>query len=85
MSDKPRAIESLEKENLSAFEGSSFILEHPIERLKYHVEKTGGIVNEMESAFDGYGLLTWSEGGSTFSATAKWPDEFYRVNWKRID
>ena len=83
MSDKPQAIESFDAEHLSVFEGGSFILEHPIERLKYHIEKTGGVVHEMQCSFDGFGFIKWSDRGAHYSAIAKWPDDSYRVNWKK--
>lgn len=83
MSDKPQAVENFETEGLSVFEGGSFILEHPVERLKYHIEKTGGSVHEMQCSPDGFGFIKWKEKGVFFSAIAKWPDDSYRLSWKR--
>lgn len=83
MRDEPKAVKSFEEESLSVFEGSSFMLEHPVERLKFHIEKTGGVVREMQCSTDGFGFIKWSEDGVDFGAVAKWPDESYRVDWKK--
>ena len=83
MSEKPKAIESFETESLAVFDGGSFILEHPIERIKYHVEKTGGSVLEMQCSPDGFGIIKWSDGKVKYSAIAKWPDDVYRATWKK--
>lgn len=83
MSDKPKAIESFEEESLAIFGGGSFMLEHPIERLKYHIEKTGGTAHEMQCSPDGFGFIKWSEAGVKYSALSKWPDEQYRAIWKK--
>ncbi|GAB4485255.1 MAG: hypothetical protein OHK006_11090 [Thermodesulfovibrionales bacterium] len=83
MSDRPKAIESFDKESLSIFGGGSFMLEHPIERLKYHIEQTSGSVQEMQCSADGFGFIKWSEGDATYSAVSKWPDEQYRAVWKK--
>jgi len=59
------------------------MLEHPVERLKYHIENTGGTVQEMQCSSDGFGFIKWSEGNVKYSAVAKWPDEVYRATWKK--
>ena len=83
MSEKPKAMESFDKESLAVFEGGSFMLEHPIERLRYHIEKTGGKMQEMTCSPDGFGFIKWNEGGLQYSAVARWPDEVYRATWKK--
>ena len=83
MNGKPSAIESFETEGLAVLEGGSFLLEHPVERLKYHIEKTGGNVIEMQCSSDGFGFIKWIDSSIKHSAVAKCPDDTYRATWKK--
>jgi hypothetical protein len=84
MSEKPAAIAKFEAEALAAFDTGSFILEHPIERLVYHIESSGGQLIESHFDIDGSAMVVWESGGVKYSAWSTWPGGEYKVDWKKV-
>jgi hypothetical protein len=84
MNEKPTAITRFEAEALSAFDTGSFILEHPIERLIYHIESSGGRVIDSHFDTDGKAMVTWESKDATYRAWSTWPGEHYKVDWKKV-
>ena len=80
---KPAAITRFEKEALAAFDTGSFMLEHPIERLKYHIETSGGKVIDSQFEPDGTAMVVWLWEGVRYRAWSTWPGVEYKVNWKK--
>ena len=84
MSEKPEAITKFEEEALAAFDTGSFSLEHPIDRLIYHIESSGGRVIDSHSDIDGKAMVTWESKGVSYSAWSTWPGDVYKVDWKKV-
>jgi len=82
MGTLPRAIDSFEHERESSFDGATFFLDHPIDRLKYHIVQTGGKIIKSEFSADGLAYVIWESDGSQFRAWSTWPDVNYEINWK---
>ncbi len=82
MQAKPKAIESYEKEKLSEVDSAFF--EHPIERLKYHIGRTGGKIIKSEFAPDGVAYVIWESDGNKYNAWCSWPGHNPQIQWKVI-
>ncbi len=82
MNAKPRAVENFEQEILYAGENSSVFLEHPVERLKYHIMNTGGKILKSEYSIDGIAEVLWESDGKKFRAWSTWPGKEYKIHWK---
>lgn len=84
MEIKPNAVEGFEKERLSVFDTSSVLFEHPIERLKYHIGRTGGKIIKSEFSPDGIAFVIWESEGRQYRAWSTWPGQGYEVHWKAL-
>lgn len=73
-----------EEEALEAFNTGSFALEHPIDRLIYHIESSGGHVLNSNFDTDGKAMVTWESDGVRYSAWSTWPGDEYKVDWKKV-
>ncbi len=81
---RPAAVESFEHERNTTDETESISLEHPIDRLKYHIARNGGKILKSEFSPDGVAFVYWEEGGQQFRAWTSWPDADYKINWKAV-
>jgi len=84
MSEKPAAIIRFEEEALAAFDTGSFTLEHPVDRLIYHIESSGGRVIDSHFDIDGKAMVVWEGDGVRYSAWSTWPGDKYKVRWKKV-
>lgn len=84
MEIKPKAVEMFEKERLTAFDSSSALFEHPIERLKYHIGRTGGKIIKSEFSADGIAFVIWESEGKQYRGWSTWPGQGYEVHWKTV-
>jgi hypothetical protein len=82
MNTKPKAVENFEQETLYAGENSSVFLEHPVERLKFHIMNTGGKILKSEYSIDGIADVLWEAEGKKYRAWSTWPAEEYKIDWK---
>lgn len=81
---KPLAVEKFEIEKLTLFEGATFFLEHPIDRLKYHIQQTGGKILKSEFSVDGLASVVWEADGKRYTAWSTWPETDYQIKWKEL-
>jgi len=81
---KPRAVEFFESEREVADESSSMFLEHPLDRLKYHIKHTGGRIVKSEFSVDGFAYVTWESDGVQYQAWSSWPGPDYSISWKLL-
>ena len=84
MDAKPKAIEHFEQETRYADETASVFMEHPVERLKFHIMNGGGKIIKSEYAIDGTAEVLWESDGRKFRAWGTWPGGEYRVSWKAV-
>lgn len=84
MDTKPKAVISFDAERDQMDETASMFLEHPIDRLKYHIGRTGGKILKSEFSHDGLAYVTWQCNGRQYRAWSLWPDAEYKVNWKPL-
>ncbi len=84
MKTAPRAIEKFEQEKSSSFEGASFFLDHPVDRLKYHITSTGGKIVKSEFSANGFAYVIWESDGKQYNAWSTWPDQTYQISWKAM-
>ncbi len=84
MDAKPKAVEHFEKEALYADETSSVFMEHPVERLKFHIMNSCGKILKSEYSIDGTAEVLWEADGRKFRAWGTWPGEEYRISWKAV-
>jgi|GEM_PF-2662268 len=82
MITKPKAIEKFEAERESMDQFMSIALEHPIDRLKYHILQTKGKIVKSEFSNDGTAYVIWESLGKQYRAWSVWPDQDGAVNWK---
>lgn len=84
MDIKPKAVEDFEMEKAMSYEGASIFMEHPIERLKYHIIHSAGKILKSEFSVDGVAYVTWECNKRQYRAWSSWPDEEYRIYWKPL-
>jgi len=84
MTIKPAAINNYENERDNMDQFASIAMEHPLERLKYHIQQTGGKIVKSEFAMDGTAYVVWESSGKKFRAWSTWPDQDSSVNWKQM-
>lgn len=80
----PRAVECFEDERNAADDSASMFLEHPLDRLKYHIMHTGGKIIKSEFSVDGIAYVTWECEGRQYRAWSSWPGPDYSINWKPL-
>ncbi len=80
----PKAIERFEEERQTSYDGASFFLDHPVDRLKYHITSTGGKILKSELSADGLAYVIWESHGMRYRAWSSWPDKDYRISWKVV-
>ena len=81
---KPKAIECFEAERGAADDSASMFLEHPLDRLKYHIKHTGGRIIKSEFSVDGLAYVIWECEAKQFRAWSSWPGPEYKINWKPL-
>lgn len=80
----PVAVERFETERNGLDESASIFVEHPIDRLKYHIGRTGGKIVKSEFSIDGLAFVIWESKGRQYRAWSSWPDQDYKINWKPL-
>lgn len=81
---KPKAVELFEMERDSMNQSESIALEHPMDRLKYHILNTKGKILKSEFSNDGTSYVIWESQGKQYRAWSSWPDHEYKINWKLL-
>ncbi len=81
---KPVAVEKFEIEKNSMDPTASIFLEHPIDRLKYHIIQTKGRIVKSEFSNDGTAFVVWESKGKQYRAWSSWPDNEYQITWKAL-
>jgi hypothetical protein len=81
---KPKAVEYFEEERSTADESASMFLEHPLDRLKYHITHTGGKIIKSEFSVDGLAYVIWECDGRRYRAWSSWPGPDYTISWKTL-
>lgn len=84
MQTKPKAVESFDIEKDGSDEAASMYMEHPIDRLKYHIMLTKGKIIKSEFSVDGLAYVIWEAEGRQYRAWSSWPDADYKVDWKLV-
>ena len=84
MNVKPKAVEDFENEVLSADESATVFMEHPLDRLKYHILRRGGKILKSEFSIDGTAYVIWESERKQYRAWSSWPDQEYRINWATL-
>jgi len=79
---KPKAVEEFELERDTMDQSASISMEHPMDRLKYHIVQTGGRIVKSEFSMDGTAYVIWESQGKKYRAWSSWPDQDYKINWK---
>jgi hypothetical protein len=81
---KPIAVENFEEERDGMDETASIFMEHPIDRLKFHISHTGGKIVKSEFSTDGLAFVIWESQGKQYRAWSSWPDQDYKIDWKAM-
>ena len=81
---KPTAVERFENERDTMDQSASISMEHPMDRLKYHILQTQGRIIKSEFSMDGTAYVIWESQGKQYRAWSSWPDQEYAVNWKPV-
>jgi len=79
---KPIAVERFEYERDAMDQSASVSMEHPMDRLKYHILQTQGRIIKSEFSMDGTAYVIWESQGKQYRAWSSWPDQDYGVSWK---
>jgi len=84
MATKPTAVERFETEKANTDETASMFMEHPLDRLKYHIVQSGGKIVKSEFSVDGMAFVIWEGQGSRYRAWSNWPADDYKVEWTSV-